>query len=1121
MVTRETATTVRDAGTPATAAQPGPQTAGRHGTEVPHAPPWTDAVARWGARVLQLYTVWLVLALLFRPLARHSERPVAEVLSITNVPSYPSLFAAVVVGLVASGFLRRRRAALWFVVLVWQLPAVLVVLLALVLDRVDPTAGVVEGVRWTTYASALVGAVLVVVLVAARRAFPARIARGAWGPAALVALLGVVLAAGIVTALLQVVPSTLDTQRDRVAWALSASLGLSAHEEPFAVDGRAPGWLAFVAGLVAGLGILAAVVVFLRTGPRDVARAGDEELAVRRLLLEHPSDDSLEYFATRDDRSAIFSADGRAAVSYRVVSGVLLAAGDPVGDPASWDDAVVRTLAHARRHGWAPAVISASERGARAYRDAGLAVLVMGDEAVVDTREFDLSAPSMRPVRHAVARPSREGYTVRMRRQREIPPAELAELAQAAERWRHGEERGFSMALERLGSPRDPRVLVVTAHDRDDQVQGLLSFVPWGRKGVSLDVMRRSPDAVPGVTELMVTTLASEGPGTGINRVSLNFAMFRGIIEQGESVAATPLQRLLRRLILVASRWWQLDSLYRSNQKYEPRWRTRYLCYAASAQLTSVTLAAGQAEGFVPLWTSPQGAATASAAEGDAALAAAVRAQEDELLALDVPTPRLTDQERARRAKLDVLRAAGMPPYPVTVPRTHRLRDVDEMLLGDTVSVAGRVVRLRDLGGVSFAVLREENVERQVMLTADGAADIALWRHVVDLADQVSVTGRVARSRTGELSVHADAWVMASKCLKAPPDKFRGLSDPETRMRLRHVDLALDTKASVTLRGRSVAVHALRTALVERAFIEVETPILQRIHGGANARPFRTHINAYDMDLYLRIAPELFLKQLAVGGVERVFELGRNFRNEGADATHNPEFTSLEAYQAFGDYTTMRHLTRELVVAAAVAVHGDAVSRRPDGTDVRLDGEWPVVTVHDAVSRAVGAEVTPDTPMGELHRLCAAHDIEVGEDETHGAVVNEMYDRLVEGQTVEPTFYTDFPVETSPLTRVHRRDPRLAERWDLVAFGAELGTAYSELIDPVDQRDRLTQQSLLAAAGDPEAMEVDEGFLEALEFAMPPTGGLGLGVDRIYMMLIGASIRETLAFPFVKPQRRS
>ena len=1085
----------------------------------PQAPSWAEGVARWGGWLLQAYAVWLVLALLLRPVARHAERPVADILSITNVPSYPSLFSAVVVGLVASGFLRRRRAALWFVVLVWQLSSALVMLFAVVLDRVDPTAGVLDDVRWTAYAGGVVGLVLVVVLVAARGAFPARIARGAWWSAALVLVVGLVAAVGVVLALLQVVHSTLGTPSERAAWALSAALGLPAHEEPFAVDGNAPGWLALVAGVVSGLALLLAVVVFLRTGPRDAPREAEEELAVRRLLLEHPSDDSLEYFATRDDRDAIFSADGRAAVSYRVVSGVLLAAGDPLGDPASWPDAIDRTLASARRHGWAPGVLSASEKGARAYRAAGLAVLTMGDEAIVETRDFDLSAPSMRPVRHALARPQREGYTVRLRRQREIPSDELAALSRAADAWRHGDdERGFSMALERLGSPRDPRVLVVTAHDREGDVRGLLTFVPWGRKGVSLDYMRRSPEAVPGITELMIATLASEGPGMAIDRVSLNFAMFRGLIEQGESVAANPFQRFLRRLVLAASRWWQLDQLYRSNQKYEPRWRTRYLCYAAPAQLTSVTIAAGQAEGFVPLWPAPGGPGAAPAA--DAVLGASVRDQEDALLALDVPAPRLTDQERARRAKLDHLAAAGMPAYPVAVPRTHRLADVDELLLGRNVSVSGRVVRLRDLGGVCFAVLREENHERQVLLTADGGADLALWRRVVDLADHVSVTGAVTRSRTGELSVHADSWVMASKSLKAPPDKFRGLTDPETRMRLRHVELALDTTASVTLRGRSLAVHALRTTLVERGFIEVETPILQRVHGGANARPFRTHINAYDMDLYLRIAPELFLKQLAIGGVERVFELGRNFRNEGADATHNPEFTSLEAYQAFGDYTTMRHLTRELVVAAAAAVHGDAVARRPDGSVVRLDGEWPVVTVHDAVSRAVGTEVTPDTPEHELHALCARLGIEVAEDDSHGAVVNEMYDRLVEGQTVEPTFYTDFPVETSPLTRVHRRDPRLAERWDLVAFGAELGTAYSELIDPVDQRERFTQQSLLAAAGDPEAMEIDEDFLSALEFAMPPTGGLGLGVDRIYMTLIGASIRETLAFPFVKPQRR-
>jgi lysyl-tRNA synthetase class 2 len=297
----------------------------------------------------------------------------------------------------------------------------------------------------------------------------------------------------------------------------------------------------------------------------------------------------------------------------------------------------------------------------------------------------------------------------------------------------------------------------------------------------------------------------------------------------------------------------------------------------------------------------------------------------------------------------------------------------------------------------------------------------------------------------------------------------------------------------------------------------VETPVLQAVHGGANARPFVTRSNAYDMRLYLRIAPELYLKRLAVGGVAKVFELGRTFRNEGVDATHNPEFTMLEAYEAYGDYTTMREVTRELVVAAAVAAHGAPVLRRPDGTEVDLSGGWPVLTVHDAVARALGEPVTPDTPRDELRALAARAKVPLNPGWDRGHVLLELYERLVEEQTGAPTFYTDFPTEVSPLTRAHRKDPRLAERWDLVAYGAELGTAYTELIDPVEQRRRLTEQSLRAAGGDPEAMELDEDFLQALEYAMPPTGGLGLGVDRLVMLLTGRSIRETVPFPLVRP----
>ncbi|MHA7135494.1 bifunctional lysylphosphatidylglycerol synthetase/lysine--tRNA ligase LysX [Oerskovia turbata] len=1122
----------------------------------PPAPPWAEAVASWTGRIVQAVAFWLVLALIMLLFAPGVVRTVSDWLAVLNIPTYPSVFSVVLVGVIASGLLRRQRAALWFVVVLWQLPVAvlgLAVGLLWVFDE-DKAALRADGLVLSPLeiASWVVAVAAVVLLIAARSAFPARVSKGAWWQAMLVLAGGVLVSATLTFLVLEVFPHTLQGLKNRVNWSLSVALGLAPSDYPLHADGSGPAWLELVSGLISALALVLAIAVFLRSAPHDAKVEAADELAVRKLLLEFPSDDSLEYFATRWDRSVVFSTDGRAAVSYRVLSGVCLAAGDPIGDPASWDDAIEQWHAHARRFGWAPAVLSASEVGARAFQSVDLHPIALGDEAVIDTRTFSLEGPAMRPVRHAVARPEREGYRVLVRRQADIPVDELAALVGAADAWRHGEERGFSMSLSRLGDAADPREVIVSAHDAEGIPRGLLSFVPWGRRGLSLDVMRRHPQAVSGVTELMVTELVTAGRGMGIDRISMNFAMFRGAFEQGARIGASPVQRFNRRVLLVASRFWQLDSLYKSNEKYLPDWKPRLLCFQNAGQLTQVIFAVGQAEGFLPntpnLFHRRDRSPELHRPEVSAAFADAVRAQEAALLTVSAPTRRLTEQQATRHAKLDVLRAAGMEPYPVSVPRTISIDEAvrrgvaitsagasrpddaasagtstspDETGALGEVSVVGRVVRLRDHGGVVFADLREGLGELQVMFTADRPGpDLALWRRAVDLGDQVSVTGDLTRSRRGELSLHASAWRMASKALTSPPDKHRGLADAEAKVRLKHMELALDTRAAQVLRGRSAAVRSLRESLARRDFIEVETPILQRVHGGANARPFTTHINAYDTDLYLRIAPELFLKRLAIGGVGRVFELGRNFRNEGADATHNPEFTSLEAYQAYGDYTTMRELTRELIVEAAIAVHGEPISRRADGTVVRLDGEWPVHTVHGAVSRAVGQDVTPDTPLPTLQAICEERGVHFSPAMTHGAIVTELYDAFVEGQTVEPTFYTDFPLETSPLTRTHRGDPRLAERWDLVAFGAELGTAYSELIDPVDQRNRLTQQSLLAAAGDPEAMEVDEEFLSALEFAMPPTGGLGIGVDRVYMMLIGASIRETLAFPFVRPSGR-
>jgi lysyl-tRNA synthetase, class II len=474
---------------------------------------------------------------------------------------------------------------------------------------------------------------------------------------------------------------------------------------------------------------------------------------------------------------------------------------------------------------------------------------------------------------------------------------------------------------------------------------------------------------------------------------------------------------------------------------------------------------------------------------------------------------KVPEQVQVRRAKLDRLRASGIDPYPVGYPRTATIAEIrakyprlePDTATGLHVTVTGRVILNRNGGKLCFATIRDGTGDIQVMISLDrvGEQALAAWKSDVDLGDHIGVEGEVISSRSGELSVLADSFAIVAKSLRPLPDKRAGLSDPEARR-------MAELRAAVT--------RSIREELHLRGFLEAETPVLQVLHGGANARPFTTHSNAYDIKLYLRIALELYLKRLVVGGIEKVYEIGRIFRNEGADATHNPEFTMLEAYEAYGDYNTIGTLTRELIQSAAVAGLGSTVVRRPDGSEHDIGGEWPSITVHEAVSRAVGEEVTPDTSEEALRRLSERAGVHQDPKWNRGQVLLELYEHLVEARTTAPTFYRDFPVEVSPLTREHRSDPRLAERWDLVAFGAEIGTGYSELVDPVQERERLTAQSLLAAGGDPEAMQLDEDFLRALEYGMPPSGGMGMGIDRLLIMLTGASIRETVLFPTVRPE---
>ncbi len=486
----------------------------------------------------------------------------------------------------------------------------------------------------------------------------------------------------------------------------------------------------------------------------------------------------------------------------------------------------------------------------------------------------------------------------------------------------------------------------------------------------------------------------------------------------------------------------------------------------------------------------------------------------------------LPQQLRVRRAKYDRLLAdPERAPFPVRVPRTTTLSEVRAKYpdlpagaeTGEIVGVTGRVIFVRNTGKLCFATLREGGVELQAMLSLDriGGDRLAAWKADVDLGDLVFVHGEVISSKRGELSVLADDWRITAKALRPLPVAHRPLSE-ETRVRQRYVDLIVRPEARDMVRVRADVIRALREELHRRAYVEVETPILQTVHGGAAARPFHTHLNAFDLDMSLRIATELYLKRCIVGGLDKVYELGRTFRNEGVDSSHSPEFTELEAYESYSDYDGMAELTRALVLCAADAT-GIDTPVTADGTEIDLRGEWRSVPVHDLVGAALGEEVTPDTDARDMHGYAERAGVGVKPDWSAGEVLLELYEKLVEHTLVQPTFVRDYPAEVRPLARPHRLDPRLGEAWDLVIGGVELAPAYTELADPVEQRRRLVDQSLAAADGDPEAMELDEDFLRALEYGMPPTGGMGMGVDRLLMILTGKGIRETILFPLLRP----
>ena len=488
----------------------------------------------------------------------------------------------------------------------------------------------------------------------------------------------------------------------------------------------------------------------------------------------------------------------------------------------------------------------------------------------------------------------------------------------------------------------------------------------------------------------------------------------------------------------------------------------------------------------------------------------------------------LPEQLRIRREKRSAIIARGNEPYPVSVPRTTTLKEIREKykdLETDTAtgvieSVVGRVIFKRDTGKLCFANLREgDGTELQAMLSLDkvGEATLEGWKSEVDLGDIVSVTGEIITSKRGELSILANSFVFAAKSLRPLPIEHKPLSE-ETRVRMRYVDLIVRPEARANARLRPEVMKSLRNTFGKRDFIEVETPMLQVMHGGATARPFKTFSNAYEMDLFLRIAPELYLKRCVVGGIERVFEINRNFRNEGADSSHSPEFAMIESYEAFGDWNSIADLTRQLVQDAAMATSGSHVVTHHDGRKLDLGGTWKEASLFDLISDAVGQKVTGETSYEDLKKIAEKLGMKIDPKWITGKLAEEIFEFTCQDKLQEPIFVKGYPIDTSPLVRAHRTDPGVVEKWDLYVEGFELATGYSELVDPVIQRERLTEQARLGSKGDLEAMPLDEDFLRAMEYAMPPMGGMGMGVDRLLMALTGLGIRETILFPLVKPE---
>ena len=890
------------------------------------------------------------------------------------------------------------------------------------------------------------------------------------------------------------------------------------------------------------LGLALALFFLFRPIFRTPSHSDDDFAHARRLVHTYGWD-TLSYFVFRPDKSWFFSSDGEAMLAYGYRGGWALVSGDPVGRPESIPLVVDEFIAMCNRNAWRFAFLAVREADLPMYDTFGLHGLYMGDEAIIHTLEFDLDGRDMRKVRQSVNRYDKAGYTFELTSEFACDRSTTLRLNQISQQWR-GEkpEEGFTTALSQDINGDCPECAIAVARDADGVPMGFLHLVPmFGDKpGFSLDIMRYERDAPNGMMDYLISQTALELRAQGITRLSMNFAAFGRLLD--DDIEFRGFHKLARWSVKKLSTVYQADTLRRFSEKFHPHWLPRMIVFKEPGDIASVGILYLGAERFlrVPLIghvLAPRATdERSSAAHSDLAIPPGLmkrkpahrrrRGQQivppsaDEL----GETPMFIANVRAARE----LRADGIEPWPILTDfapdaTAAELRErypslSPDAATGDTVSVAGRVMALRRFGAFTFCDLQDRSGRIQLYVRRDALGE-QTWQAFkkIGVGDVAGATGEVITSRSGELSVAAKSTMLLSKALRPLPDKIHGFRDAELRARRRYIDLIMNDDSKATALGRITTLATIREFMCAHDYAEVETGMLYNIPGGAQAKPFITHHNALDIDMYLRIALELELKRLVVGGIERVFEIGRAFRNEGADNRHNPEFTLMEAYCTYTDYLELMTFVEEMLTECARRVTGGTEIAVGDQT-MSFEPPWEQITMIEAAHRTTGLEIDLAMPDDEIRSRIEAYGIATEPAWGGAKMLEALYDEAVQMNIWDPTFVMDYPAATSPLAKRSRHSPLYAERYQLIVAGRELVNCYTEQNDPIVQREALMEQMRRREQGDDEAERIDFDFLRALEHGLPPLGGFGIGIDRLVMLLTGAdNIRDVILFPTYRP----